>query len=401
MDKTTHLIHHPYTAPEGFAAPQVPVHKASTVIFSSVAAMRSRDWQRKDGYTYGLHGTPTTFTLEERLATLEGAKYAQLLPSGLAAIAMVNLSFLKAGDELLIPSNAYGPSVALAKGELSNYGISYALYDPMSLTDLRAKITPRTRLVWLEAAGSVTMEFPDLVQAVSLCKEQGVLCALDNTWGGGLAFNAFNLTNSKSEPLGVDISVQALTKYASGGGDVLMGSVCTNDLALEHQLRLTHMRLGFGVSSVEAELVLRSLASMRLRYKAQDASARCVAKHLSQRSEVAQVLHPALKGSPGHENWASLCESSGLAASIFSVVFRPEFTQDQVDLFCDSLKYFKIGYSWGGQMSLVIPYTLAEIRPTPHTRSLVREGYLVRLCIGLEDTGDLIQDVDQALKIAF
>jgi cystathionine beta-lyase len=410
MDKTTHLIHHPYTAPEGFAAPQVPVHKASTVIFSSVSAMRSRDWRRKDGYTYGLHGTPTTFTLEERIASLEGAQFAQLVPSGLAAIALVNLSLLKAGDEVLIPFNAYGPSLALAKGELSNYGITHVLYDPMSLADLSAKITPRTRLVWLEAAGSVTMEFPDLVQIVKLCKAQGVRCALDNTWGGGLAFNAFNLTSithatsstsATNEMLGVDISVQALTKYASGGGDVLMGSVCTRDLVLEHQLRLTHMRLGLGVSSVEAEIVLRSLPSMRLRYAAQDTSARRLAVHLSQCAEVVQLLHPAVQGSPGHENWAAVCESSGLAASIFSVVFRPEFTQDQVDVFCDSLKYFKIGYSWGGQMSLVIPYSLAEIRPTPNTRPLVREGHLVRLCIGLEDAEDLIQDVDQALRVAF
>ena len=205
---STALIHHRYAPPAGFDAPQTPIYKASTVIFESVAAMRQRDWKSKDGYTYGLHGTPTTFTLEAKLATLEGGKHCLLTPSGLASIACVNLALLGSGDEVLIPSNCYGPNLAMAQNELSRYGVTYKLYDAMNPDDLAAKLSSKTKLVWLEAAGSVTMEFPDLEALIHMCTERGVITALDNTWGAGLAFNAFEL--------GVDITVHALHRVRCG-----------------------------------------------------------------------------------------------------------------------------------------------------------------------------------------
>jgi cysteine-S-conjugate beta-lyase len=272
MTRSTDLIHHAYQPPAEFEAPQVGVFKASTVIFPNVAAMRTREWMDKTAYTYGLHGTPTTFTLEERLATLEGGTHCILTPSGLAAIAHVDFALLKTGDEVLIPDNAYAPNKSLAEGELAQFGITHQVYDPLDVNDLAARITPLTRLVWLEAAGSVTMEFPDLIALVQLCKARGVLCALDNTWGAGLAFNAFDLTPGQGE-LGVDLTIHALTKYPSGGGDVLMGSIVTRSDELARMLKLSHMRLGTGVGANDAEMVLRSLASMPLRYKAQDAAA--------------------------------------------------------------------------------------------------------------------------------
>jgi cystathionine beta-lyase len=404
MHKTTRLIHHDYKPPEGFVSPQEPTHKASTVIFPNVAAMRARDWKNKSGYTYGLHGTPTTFTLEERIATLEGALHCQLVPSGLAAIALVNLALLERGDEVLIPSNAYGPNAAFAKNELSKFGVSYQIYDPMFTEDLEQKINSKTALVWIEAPGSVTMEFPDLIGTVSLCRRKKVTTALDNTWGGGLAFHAFdllannNLPSKDAQPaLGVDISIQALTKYASGGGDVLMGSVCWRDAALVPKLKLTHMRLGLGVGADDAQCILRSLPSMELRYKAQDQTARFLAQKLSNQAQVAQVLHPAFASSAGHAHWASCSASTGLAASIFSFIIKPNYTQSEVDLFCDSLQYFKIGYSWGGQMSLVVPYDLREIRPEPSPHSALLPGHLVRLCIGLEEREDLWGDLQAAM----
>ena len=201
----THLIHHPYQPPEGFAAPQPGVYKASTVIFRDTAAMRERNWKHKTGYTYGLHGTPTTFLLEERLCALEGGSECLLVPSGLAAIANVSLALLRQGDEVLIPDNAYGPNKALAQGELAAFGITHQFYNPMDLGDLAARISERTRLVWLEVPGSVTMEFADLPGLVRLCQERGVLTALDNTWGAGLAFKPFDLPGG----LAVDISVHA------------------------------------------------------------------------------------------------------------------------------------------------------------------------------------------------
>jgi len=192
-DRITHLIHHPYQPPGGFEAPQAGVFKASTVFFPTVAAMRSREWKDKSAYTYGLHGTPTSYALEERLATLEGGAECLLVPSGLAALGLVAMSLLKSGDEVLVPDNAYGPNKAIVEGELKGWGITHQYYDPMDPEDLEAQISSRTKLVWLEAAGSVTLEFPNLVEMVRICQRRKVLTALDNTWGAGLAFNAFDL----------------------------------------------------------------------------------------------------------------------------------------------------------------------------------------------------------------
>jgi cystathionine beta-lyase len=406
MSRSTDLIHHAYQPPAEFEAPQVGVFKASTVIFPSVAAMRTREWMDKSAYTYGLHGTPTTFTLEERLATLEGGTHCLLTPSGLAAIAHVDFALLKTGDEVLIPDNAYAPNKSLAEGELAQFGITHQVYDALDVNDLAARITPRTRLVWLEAAGSVTMEFPDLVALVQLCKARGVLCALDNTWGAGLAFNAFDLMpeqGAQGQPsLGVDLTIHALTKYPSGGGDVLMGSIVTRSDELARVLKLSHMRLGTGVGANDAEAVLRSLPSLPLRYKAQDTAARTLAAWCASQPAFSQVLHPALPSSPGHAHWQQLCvtpqEPDGLAAGIFSAVMDERFTSQQVDAFCDALQLFKIGYSWGGPMSLVMPYNMASSRV--RSVSHMQRGRVVRFCIGLENVIDLQNDIARALKVA-
>jgi cystathionine beta-lyase len=396
-ERTTALIHHPYVPPAGFAAPQPGVFKASTVFFRTTAAMRSAEWKDKTGYTYGLHGTPTTYQLEERLCTLEGGLQCLLVPSGLAAVAMVSASLLKSGDEVLIPDNVYGPSKTLAQGELRAWGISYRVYDPMDPHDLAAKIGPNTRLVWVEAAGSVTLEFPDLPELVRICKAKGVWTALDNTWGAGLAFRPFDLTPDSGDALGADVSIHALTKYPSGGGDVLMGSIITRDPDLHMKLKLTHMRFGLAVGPNDVEAVLRSLPSIVLRYQAHDIAARALAVWCQQLPEIAQVLHPALAQSPGHEFWKSLCDNGpGGAAGLFSLMFKETLTSAQVDAFCDSLKLFKLGYSWGGPISLVVPYDLASMR-TVWPSHLAR-GTLVRFSVGLEAIADLQADIAQALK---
>jgi cysteine-S-conjugate beta-lyase len=392
----TDLIHHPYQPPAGFHAPQPGVFKASTVIFASVAAMRARDWKHKNGYTYGLHGTPTTFLLEERIAALEGGAQCVLVPSGLAAIANVGMAVLKTGDEVLLPDNVYGPSRALADGELRNWGIAHRLYDPLKPRELESLIGPRTRLVWLEAPGSVTMEFPDLPELVRICRRKGVLCAVDNTWGAGLAFSAFDLAPGNGEALAADFSVHALTKYPSGGGDVLMGSIVTRDEKLHQQVKLTHMRVGWGVAANDAEAVLRSLPSLELRYRAHDRAARRLAQWCAGRDEIVQVLHPALEGSPGHAHWKALCGERDLAAGLFSVVFHDRFTTAQVDAFCDALKLFKLGYSWGGPMSLVVPYDIPAMR-SALLGTWTHKGVLVRFSVGLEDVEDLEADLEQAL----
>ena len=390
---STALIHHPYCPPAAFEAAAPGVHKASTVVFPSVAAMRSSDWKDKSAYTYGLHGTPTTFTLEERIATLEGASHCVLAPSGLSALALVDMALLRAGDEVLIPDNAYGPGKDFAQAELAAWGIRHAFYDPMSPSDLAARITAQTRLVWLEAPGSVTLEFPDvpaLVEVVQRANEHRVgdasriVTALDNTWGAGLAFNAFDL--------GVDVSMQALTKYPSGGADVLMGSVCTRDASLHRRLLLTHMRLGLGVGANDAELVLRGLSSVVLRYDAQDAATRQLATWMQSQPRVARVFHPALPGSPGHGHWL---RDARKAACLFSVVFEPTVTADQIDALCDRLKRFRLGYSWAGPISLCVPYDIPAMRSMPWAHA----ARLVRFAVGLEAVDDLQADLAQAMAV--
>ena len=378
----TELIHHAYQPPAGFESPQPGVFKASTVIFPNTAALHARDWRRRDGYTYGLHGTPTTFKLEERIATLEGGRHCILLPSGLAAVAVVDMALLSPGDEVLLPSNVYGPSRELARQELVRWGITHRHYDPLDAAGLAAMIGPQTRLIWLEAAGSVTMEFPDLPGLVRAARARGVTTALDNTWGAGVALRGFEH--------GIDIVMQALTKYPSGGGDVLMGSVTTLDTALHERIALTTMRLGYGVAGNDAELVLRGLPTLAVRYAAHDEAGRSLAHWLATRPQIARVLHPALEGSPGHEHWAGLCTAS---AGLFSVLIDERFSQAQVHAFVDALRLFRIGHSWAGPMSLVVPYDLSAMRAAGHGLC----GHLVRFSIGLEAVADLKADLEQAL----
>lgn len=385
----TEQIHHAYRAPEGWEAVPVGVYKASTVLFKNTADLHKP--RPRDGlsYRYGLHGTPTSYTLAARIASLEGGTHCLLAPSGLAAVTLVSMALLRPGDEVLVPDNVYGQNRYLTESWLPRFGITHQVYDPLDVAGFKARLSEKTRLVWLEAAGSITLEFPDLVALVQACRERGIVCALDNTWGAGVAFNPFELAPG----LGVDISMQALTKYPSGGADVLMGSVVTRDAALHEQLNHAHEHLGYGLGQNDVELVLRGLPSLELRYRAQDACTRALAAWMAQRPEVARVLHPALPGSPGHEHWQAL--SAGGAACLFSVVFQPEYGPAEVDAFVDALQLFGIGYSWAGPMSLAVPYDMRRSRnlglPYPAER-------IVRFAIGLEAEADLRTDLAQALS---
>lgn len=372
-----------YKPPSGFAAFPTAIHHASTVLFKDVAALRARNWQDKNAYTYGLHGTPTTFTLEARLAEIEGGTHCLLAPSGLAAIAMIDFALLKTGDDVLIPENVYGPNRELGNWLEKDFGIAARYYDPLIGEGIAALIQDNTRLIWTEAPGSVSMEMPDIPAICRAAHARGVLVALDNTWSAGIAFRAFDH--------GVDVVMQALTKYQSGGSDVLMGAVITRDKTIHQKIELAHMRLGMGVSADDVYLVLRGLASMKLRFEAHDAGARIVANWLKYRDEIAHVLHPAFPECPGHEIWKR--DFTG-AAGLFSVIFNERYSETQTDAFIDALQLFKIGYSWGGANSLCVPYRMQTMR-----KQWTQAGQLVRLNIGLEDPQDLIADLEQALRV--
>lgn len=375
----TLLNHSDYRAPDGFGAFPVAIHHASTVLFENVAATRTHDWQDKTSYRYGLHGTPTTFTLEARLAEIEGGNHCLLAPSGLAAIAIVNFGLLSTGDDVLLPDNLYGPNREMGNWLASNFGISARFYDPMIGAGIAELIQSNTKLIWAETPGSVSMEVPDIPAICKAAHEKGVLVALDNTWSAGIAFSTFDH--------GADISLQALTKYQSGGSDVLMGAVLTRDEDLNQRLSMAHGRLGLGVGPDDVYLVLRSLQSMKVRFEAHDAAAHTVAAWLKSRPEIHRVLHPAFPDCPGHDIWKRDFTGAG---GLFSVLFDPRYTEKQTDAFVDSLKLFKIGYSWGGSHSLCVPYRIASLR-----NFWKDEGNLVRFNIGLEDPQDLIADIEQ------
>lgn len=377
----TTLIHTDYTPPAGFDAYPPGIHRASTVLFENVAALRSGDWKNKSAYTYGLHGTPTTFTLEARLAEIEGGSHCLLAPSGLSAISMVDFAFLRSGDDVLLPDNVYNPNRELGRWLQQDFGISARYYDPMVGAGIAELIQPNTKLIWTEAPGSVSMEVPDLRAICAAAHDKGVLVALDNTWSAGLALRGFDL--------GVDIVMHALTKYQSGGSDLLMGAVITRERAVHDRLATAHMRLGLGVSPDDAYLVMRGLPTMKLRFDAHDRAARKVAAWLKARPEIVRVLHPAFEECPGHAFWKRDFTGAG---GLFSVIFDERYTEEQTDRFVDSLELFGLGYSWGGANSLVVPYRMGAIR-----RDWQEKGTLVRFNIGLEEPDDLIADIERAL----
>lgn len=377
----TQFIQPEYDPTKPFNSLVPAIERGSTVIFKDVHSMRHHDFMDPKSYSYGLHGTPTSRLLEEKLAQMEGGQHALLLPSGLADIGLVYLSLLKTGDHLLIPNNIYDPGMQLARSMRQDFQIEFDVYDPLAPDSIAFK--PNTKLIWVETPGSVTMEVADMPAIAALAHAHGVTVAADTTWGAGIAMNAFTL--------GADISVQALTKYQSGGSDVLMGSVITRDAALHARLAQTQWRYGYGVNADDCNLIIRSLPHLKLRYAEQDTQARKLARFLQQQPQIAQVLHPALPDSPGHAIWQR--DFHG-AASLFSVVFQPHYTNEAIIQFVEALQHFKLGFSWGGVVSLVVPFETKHLRP--HWGSAAQ---LVRFYVGLEDYQDLEHDLVQALAL--
>lgn len=386
----TALIHAPRKAPQFISTVQPPLFRASTIIFDNTDALFNRHWTERYDYSYGTHGTPTTFTLGDNIAQIEGGEFSLLAPSGLSAINLVNSCFLAQGDEVWVADNIYGPNMEHLRNLQTRYGIAVKVYNPIDAETFQP--SAKAKLIWLEAAGSVTLEFPDLTGLVKKAKAHSILTALDNTWGAGLAFNAFDFGN---EHLSVDISVHALTKYPSGGGDILMGSVVTRDEKLHHQLFRMHALQGISISGDDAAQIQRSLASMQIRYEHQSRSAMALMHWLKQQPEFIQILHPADSASAGHAYWQEVC-TSGQSAGLVSVIFKPAYDLKAVRAFCDALSLFKLGFSWGGPVSLVMLYDLKDMRALAHTH--LQQGLLVRFCIGLEHPQDLIQDIENALK---
>lgn len=386
----TNLIHAPRKAPQYIETIQPPLYRASTIIFKSTSHLFDRHWTDPYDYSYGTHGTPTTFTLGDNIAQIEGGLFSLLAPSGLSAINLVNSTLLNSGDEVWVADNIYGPNLEHLNNLQTRYGIQVKVYNPIDIDSFTP--SEKAKLIWLEAAGSVSLEFPDLKKLVKKAKQFNLLTALDNTWGAGLAFNAFDFSD---EHLSVDVTVHALTKYPSGGGDILMGSVVTCDQHLHHKLYRMHAIQGISVSGDDTAQIQRSLAHMSLRYEQQSQSTLRLLDWLKQQPQFIQVLHPSLSDSAGHQFWKEVC-TTGKSAGLASVIFDSRYDMHAVRRFCDNLKLFKLGFSWGGPVSLVMLYDLKQMRALENTH--LQQGLLVRFCIGLEDPADLIQDIQNALK---
>ncbi|WP_347554283.1 cystathionine beta-lyase [Robbsia sp. KACC 23696] len=379
----TRLLHESPDLAPGFEAFPVAVHRASTVLFPDLKAMRDYDPHSDSQWRYGLHQTPTSATLAKRLALIEGGYYCLLQPSGLAAISNVYFALVRQGDDVLVPDNAYTPNRDHAEWLAADFGVTVRYYDPTDADAVRAMIRPNTRLIWIEAPGSVSMEVPDVAAITAAAKAAGIPTAIDNTYSAGIGFKPFDY--------GCDISMQALTKYQSGASDVLMGAVITREKDLHFKLKRARARLGLGVSQDDCSLVLRSLPTLALRFAAHDRTALALATWLKLRQEVATVLHPGLPDCPGHASWRRYFTSTG---GLFSIVFDAAYSAKQIDAFVEGLKLFKIGFSWGGAHSLALPYDLPSLRTAaewPH------KGTLVRFYVGLENEEDLRADLEQSL----
>jgi cystathionine beta-lyase len=377
----TRLIHSEVRVPEGFKSLATPVHRGSTTLFDRAAAARE-DWRHdRAGYTYGQFGTPTTLELAARIAELEGGQHTLLAPGGQAALSLVHLALTRAGDHVLIPDSIYGPHRELATNVLVRFGVEAEFYPPTIGADIERHMREKTTLVWCESPGSITFEIQDVPAIAAAAHARGAVVAMDNTWAAGVFFDAF--------AHGVDVSMQALTKYIGGHSDLLLGSVTVRDDALYERLGGTLQLLGSVVSPDDCFLALRGMKTLAVRLRALEASTLRIARWLAERPEIEVVLHPALPSCPGHEIWKRDFTGS---TSIFSIVFQPHYTREQLLGFVDALKLFKVGYSWGGVTSLAVPH-FAPRRDAPS----VRRGSLVRLNVGLESTEDLIVDLERAL----
>ena len=377
----TKLIHSDARVPEGFRSLATPVYRGSSVLFDEAAKLDDRWNQYDGGYTYGLYGTPTVLELAGRICELENGYRTFITPGGQAAISLINLALLKAGDHILVPESVYAPNRWFATRMLRGFGVEVGFYPPTIGARISDLLRPNTRLVWCESPGSITMEVQDVPSIAKAAHAAGAHVVLDNTWSAGVYFDAF--------AHGADVTMQAVTKYIGGHSDLLLGSITVREDALYKKLGSAQQLVGIAVSPDDCSLALRGMKTMAVRLKAIENSALELARWLAERKEVERVLHPALASCPGHEFWKRDFTGS---TGVFSIVFKNQFTKDQAQNFVNRLDLFEIGYSWGGVASLAVAYDFSGASGRPDYGHRI-----VRLNIGLEDVDDLRADLEQAL----
>lgn len=360
------------------------LQRASTILFKSVREFEDAQRTRtgRNALYYGTYGTETTFAFTDAMAALEGGYGAIAVSSGLAAIIAMLQTFVKRGEHLLVPDSVYGPVRFACDGVLRELGIETTYYEPTIGKEIEAQIRPNTRLLYLESPGSMTFEIQDVPALVAVAKARGIPTAIDNTWATGYLFDAF--------AHGVDVSINAATKYVAGHSDVVLGAIVSTEQYFP-KLRKTVAELGYSASPDDCWLALRGLRTLGVRLRAHFARTLPIAQRLAEHPDVEAVLYPALPGAPGHEIWKR--DFSG-ACGLFSFAFQPRVPEERAIAFVERLKLFSIGASWGGFESLALLLRPGLIRTLPAWKS---RGPLVRLHVGLEDPDDLLADIGAAL----
>ncbi len=368
----------------GFVNP--PVHRGSTVLYPTMDDRRAASRKRLDqAWVYGTHGSPTHHALEDVVAEIEGGSRCQLTSSGLSAITTPLLAYLGAGDHLLMPDSCYGPTRTFCDSMLARMGVATTYYDPcIDAAGLTALLRPATKVVFVESPGSHSFEVQDVPALAEAAHAHGAKVLMDNTWGIHF-FQPFRH--------GVDVSIQALTKYVAGHSDVLLGGVTTNSDDDWERVRRAAIELGQYASPDDCWLALRGARTLAVRLRRQMQSALEVARWLQQRPEVSRVLHPALPSCPGHRLWQR--DFSG-ASSLFGFVLQAGVPAEAVDAMVNSLELFGIGASWGGYESLILP-SLGSIARSCGTGEF--GGPMLRIHIGLEDVADLVADLARGFAV--
>lgn len=362
------------------------VQRASSLVFNTVADKKHATRNRYKGELfYGRRGTLTHFALQDAMCELEGGAGCYLYPCGAAAVTNAILAFVSQGDHILMTGAAYEPTQDFCNVILKNLGISTTYYDPMIGEDIRSLIQPNTKILFLESPSSLTLEVPDIPTLVRVAREINpeIVIMIDNTWAAGVLFPALEF--------GIDISIQAGTKYLVGHSDVMIGTAVSNSRCWD-QLRERSYLMGQMVDADSAYMTARGIRTLGIRLKEQEKSGITIANWLAQRPEVKSVYHPALPSCLGHEFFKR--DFKG-ASGVFSFELYEKLTDEQLSNFLDHFKIFTMAYSWGGFESLILanqPEEIARIRPAIE-RKLT--GTLIRLNVGLEAVEDLIADLEQ------
>jgi cystathionine beta-lyase len=360
-------------------AVNTPVWRASTILFRNVAELEAASRGQFPALSYGLHGVPTVTALQDALAALEGGHAALVVPSGLAATTFPLLALARPGDHVLVTDAVYGPTRRFCDNHLRRLGIDVGYYDPLLGADIARELRPNTTIVFAESPGSLTFEVQDIPAIVAAAHAQGARVILDNTWATPLGFRAFDH--------GVDVAVQAATKYIGGHSDVLLGAVVANEGTFGALHRLW-TDMGITASSDDCFLALRGLRTLAVRLARHQANALAVAAWLQSLPEVREVLYPALAGARGHDLWK---RDFRAASGLFGVILEP-VEAARIARMLDGLRLFGLGWSWGGYESLVIP-TWPERSRTATTWDA--RAPTLRFAIGLEDPEDLIDDLEE------